>query len=360
MGRPRLNHSLPKYASSYKDVRGKTRVRLRKKGLKQRNVSAKPGTAEFTEEYYGWLNGKYNVAPIFSPRTFDHLIETFYQSSHWTNLEESTKKVHRGQIEGFRRKYGANQVTTMKAHHVYNLLQKMKETPSAANNLRKRLKALFNFAIIKGWRTDNPVDPVRGLKTKKGGFQTWQEEDVATFEKAHPIGTKARLAFDLALYTAQRRGDLATLGPDATRDGSIQLRQQKTDKPLVIPIHVRLAESIAAAYDGHGSFIKSNTGSNYTAESFGNWFADQCRAANIRPGLSLHGLRKAAVRRMAECGLTNAQIKSITGHEGDAEVALYAREANQIKIAAQSMEILNLANFADKDCLTNSERHDNA
>jgi hypothetical protein len=39
---------------------------------------------------------------------------------------------------------------------------------------------------------------------KTQGFRTWTEEDIAAFEATHPIGTRARLALALLLYTAGR------------------------------------------------------------------------------------------------------------------------------------------------------------
>jgi integrase len=69
------------------------------------------------------------------------------------------------------------------------------------------------------------------------------------------------------------------------------------------------------------------------------WFMRSVRAAGLT-GYPLHGLRKAAARRMAEAGLTNQQIKSITGHTTDSEVARYTREAEQVLIADRAMDIL--------------------
>ena len=69
------------------------------------------------------------------------------------------------------------------------------------------------------------------------------------------------------------------------------------------------------------------------------WFMRQCRAAGL-DGYSMHGLRKGFSRRMAEAGLSNQQIKSITGHSGDAEVARYTREAQQAKMAKDAMDIM--------------------
>jgi len=55
----------------------------------------------------------------------------------------------------------------------------------------------------------------------------------------------------------------------------------------------------------------------------------------------LHGLRKAAARRLAEADCTTEQIKAITG-QGDRMVAHYTKDANQRKLA--SAAILKLEN----------------
>jgi len=56
------------------------------------------------------------------------------------------------------------------------------------------------------------------------------------------------------------------------------------------------------------------------------------------PHCSAHGLRKAAARRLAEAGCSNQQIKAITGHKTDKEVARYTAAADQIRLAEQAME----------------------
>lgn len=71
----------------------------------------------------------------------------------------------------------------------------------------------MRFAVTQGFRSDNPVIGVAVPKIKDDGFQTWNEEQIATFEAHHPIGSRARLAFGLLLYTAQRRGDVIRMGP---------------------------------------------------------------------------------------------------------------------------------------------------
>ena len=50
------------------------------------------------------------------------------------------------------------------------------------------------------------------VKVKTTGCRTWSESEIAHFEAAHAIGTKARLAFALLLFTGQRPGDVVKLG----------------------------------------------------------------------------------------------------------------------------------------------------
>lgn len=64
------------------------------------------------------------------------------------------------------------------------------------------------------------------------------------------------------------------------------------------------------------------------------------------PDKSMHGLRKAAARRLAEIGLSNQMIKSVTGHTSDSEVARYTAAADQERMADAAIKSLDLANPA--------------
>jgi len=361
MGRPRtVNTALPRYASAYHDRHGKQRIRLRRTGWPTLQVLAAPGTPEFTEAYHRWLDhGRIETgAARIAPGTFDDLIARFYRSKEWAQIKETTRVTYRGELERFRAKYGDRSASTMTARHVANLINKMAATPSAANNLRKRLGQLFRLAIELGWRTDNPAKSVAGLRIRSKGFATWQEEQIAQFEAHWKVGTVQRLAFDLALHTAQRRSDVRVMGPQHVTNGSIRVKQLKTEKELVIPMHPRLIESILATKTGHLAFITSAKGAPFSTKSFGMWFAKQCRAAGLT-GYSMHGLRKAASRRMAEAGLTNQEIKAITGHVTDSEVARYTREAEQITIAQRAMKVMSLANLPNPDLANQSQVAEN-
>lgn len=279
------------------------------------------------------------------PGSFDDLIVRFYNSHKWKkDIKDSTREQYRGQLERFREKLGHLSVAGVEAKHFQKIFESMGETPTAANNLRKRMKQLMNFAIREGFRADNPVMATEPLKTLVGGFPDWSEEEIAQFEARHAVGTRARIAFDLALFTSQRKADVRLMGPsDRVRD-KIKVTQRKTGKELLIPIHPNLERSLATISADREAFILNDWGKPYTIDSFGMWFKRRCLEAGIT-GRTMHGLRKAAARRLAEVGLSNQMIKSITGHTSDTEVARYTTAVRQERMAETAIEALDLANL---------------
>ena len=83
-------------------------------------------------------------------------------------------------------------------------------------------------------------------KAKSQSRRPWTDEEIAAYESRHAIGTKARLAFALGLYTGQRRTDVIGIGPQHIRDGFLVLTQQKTSAPVDIPLIPKLREIIDA------------------------------------------------------------------------------------------------------------------
>jgi len=345
-----MNRELPPFASAFRDRHGRAHVRFRKTGLPSLYPKAKPGTDEFWQEYLAWKEG----APIAAgtnraePGTFDDLISQFYRSIPWRNIpKDSTRKVYKGELERFRVTYGPRRVATMSAKNVTKLMEKMADTPSAANNLLKRLRQLFNYSIVLGMRSDNPAKAVRAVKSNTGGFHEWTEAEIAQYEARHEVGTKARLALAILLCTAQRRSDAVVMGEDADKPGYVRVRQLKTDALLSIRIHPELKEARDACPSGAPTFLVSQWGTPFTKESFGNWFRKRCNEAGL-PQCAAHGLRKAASRRMAELNLSNQLIKSITGHSTDSEVARYTKNADQARMADDAMTALERPRLANK------------
>jgi integrase len=158
------------------------------------------------------------------------------------------------------------------------------------------------FAIVEGFRRDNPAVGIARIKTRSNGFHSWTEDEIAIFEARHPVGTKARLALALGLYTAQRRSDVIRMGRQHIADGMLSLRQQKTRTTLTIPVHPELTAIMAASSTGNLTFLVTEYGRPFTAAGFGGWFRKRCDEAGLPKECAFHGLRKAACTRLADAG----------------------------------------------------------
>lgn len=347
---------LPQWVSEYKDRHGKPRYRFRRKGFAQYLFKHAPGTEGFLPEYEACKQGiaAEPTAPgagRAAPGSFDDLINRYYRSPDFLDPSDRTRVVYRGVIERWRKSYGKGKVRDLQAKHVAAMMADMLPHRTAANMLRKRLRALMQFAIREGLATENPVVATKPYKVDSAGFHTWTEDEIAQFEAHHPIGSKARLALDLMLWTGQRGGDARVMGPQHVKNKRLLVTQQKTGATVSLPILPALAASIVAAKPGALVFLLSEHGKPYSPKGFGNKFRQWCDEAGL-PQCSAHGLRKAAARRFAEAGCSNQQIKAWTGHTTDSEVSRYTAAADQQSMADAAGEML-MANLRDR--LANQE-----
>ena len=335
---------LPQWVSEYRDRHGKPRYRFRRKGFAQYLFKHAPGTEGFRQEYEACKQGiaAEQIIPgadRVKPGSFDDLIARYYRSPDFLDPGERTQAVYRGVIERWRVKYGSAMVRDLEPRHVADMMAAMLPHRTAANMLRKRLRALMQFAIREGMATTNPVAATKPYKIEGEGFHTWTEDEIAAYEARHPIGTTARLAFDLMLWTGQRGGDARVMGPQNIQGKRMVITQEKTKATVSLPILPALATSIMATRSGALVFILSEHGKPYSRKGFGNKVRQWCDEAGL-PLCSAHGLRKAAARRFAEAGCSNQQIKAWTGHTTDSEVARYTAAADQEALSDAAAEKL--------------------
>src|SRR5262249_56192180 len=107
-----------------------------------------------------------------------------------------------------------------------------------------------------------------------------------------------RVALAVLLYTAQRRGDVVRMGWQHLQGDSIAVRQEKTNSPLLIPVHPELAHALSSVPRTNLTFLITKHGRPFTSASFGNWFRKRCNEAGL-PQCSAHGLSKCAATRLA-------------------------------------------------------------
>ncbi|WP_229719815.1 tyrosine-type recombinase/integrase [Asaia siamensis] len=232
--------------------------------------------------------------------------------------------------------YAAGMVAEFEPVHIRRIMARHADTPAAANNRLKILRLAFDHAVDDGWRQDNPAKTVKKYREKAEGATPWKEEQITQFLDHWPVGTAPRLALLLLLYSGQRRSDVVRMGRQHVRGDLLEVTQQKTGASLMIPLHSVLAYELEHAPQ-EGTFLQTGKGEAFTANGFYMRFKSWRAAAGLPDGLSPHGLRKAAARRLAEAGCSAHQIAAITGHATLSEVERYTRAADQEMLARAAM-----------------------
>jgi integrase len=357
----RTKSGLPKHCSWNYDHHGKRRVRFRKNGFST-YLAGIPWSDDFMRQYAAALDGvKGQSSNIGAERTkagtISALIVSYYKLV-FPLLKPSTQAVRRNILERFRREHGDKPVAKLQHEHIASIIAAKANTPEAANNLRKVLRHLLDHAVAIRMITANPAAGIRKFKTVGDGVHTWSEDEVAAFEKRHPLGSRAYLALALLLCTGQRRSDMVRMGWQHVRGNKIAVRQEKTNTPLLIPIVPALARALDAVPSGNLTFLLTERGAPFTSAGFGNWFRDRCDEAQL-PQCSAHGLRKLAATRLADAGCSEREIMAVTGPKSVSEVSRYTKAADQSRLAEQAMnkiaaraereqELSNLATRLDK------------
>jgi len=350
-----MTSDLPPNVRPVKDRHGKIRYRFRRKGWASAYLPGGPGDADFHNAYAAIITGGASApAPIKSPakaipRTIDDLVSKMRASPRWQRKAARTQLVQGRILERFAgnrdpkgRRYGDRPVEAITVAWLDRIFAGMSETPAAANVLRKVLSGLVDHANRLGWRTDNPVRLTETYKEGEG-HHTWTEAEIAQYRATHQLGGMARLTLELALNTAARRCNVATLTRDDIVDGRINVDHVKgndeTSVPL-LPTTKAALEALPAAPIKH--LVITQFGKPFTVAGLGNRMRKWCDEAGLEH-CSLHGLRKATSRRIAESGGTDAEGQAITGHRKSETFAHYRAKANRSTMADRAMSNLTSA-----------------
>jgi len=236
-----------KYVHGFIDRNGHPRFYFRRHG-KQVALPGSPWSAEFMDAYQRLMSLKPVLQHVGSdrvkPRSIHALAIAYYDSAAFKALKPITQGVYRNIIERFCRETdgdgslnGDKSAVTIKSHQVEELMEARKAKPDSANGLRKVLREMMKVAVKLEWRDSDPTLGVKKIKPKRqGGFHRWFDAEIAQYEARHPIGTKARLAMALGLYTGQARQDVIAMGeqhitreydPEEDRDRNPQLGPQE-------------------------------------------------------------------------------------------------------------------------------------
>lgn len=341
------------YVQVFKDRHGKERLYYRRSGDKRVVLRGPLGSAEFEQNYRAALAagkaGQLTQPEPTNPHTYKWLCLKYFKSADFLRLDPGTQRTRQLIIEhtwaepvtpGSAVLIGDCPLNRFNAKIVRVLRDRKMKLPHAANGRVKTVRRIFKWAMENDLVEDNPARDVQYLKTGDGGYHTWTDDEIAKFEKHWPIGSKARLAFALLRYLGVRRSDVVRIGRQHVRDGWLRFTTKKCPTPLELPMPPALQAVIEASETGDLTYLLTEYGKSFTDAGFGNWFRERCDAAELSH-CSAHGLRKAAATALAEAGASAHQLMAWFGWKSLKEAERYTRAANQKKLAASVVTLIN-------------------
>lgn len=368
MERPvKKNRYLPRYTVEDVDRHGNARVYLRRPGERKIRLREPVGTTAFMDEYHRHLgNGGASSQPPKAKKaisraavgTFRWLCTKYFSSVEFRQLDPMTQRTRRSILEAACQEpvergqaspvYGDLQISRFDTRIVRVLRDRKvgedgRTGAAAANNRLKAIRRVFAYGVEYHGLERNCGRDVSKLKLESEGYHSWTLEEITEFEKVHQVGTKARMALALLLYTGQRISDVAVMGRQHISAGWLSLRQHKNRyrHPVTVefPVVAELQRIINASPTGDMTFLTTEYGKPFTTNGLGNKFRTWCDQAGLQH-CSAHGLRKACAARLAELGCTSHEIMSITGHRSLNEVERYTAAARRRISAKAAVEKL--------------------
>ncbi len=373
-----------RYVLADRSQRGQTRyyVQLRN-GLPKIRIRAEFGTRAFDDEcdaaiisqiaLYGDTTDYVNAQKQRSeprpelpteppkPHTLRWYWTLYKHSDHWLGelavgergLSESTRLQRTGLIESLLPENGEKpfEVLTRKV-----IKAEMKaRTPSQAGNLLSALRGMIRWMIDES-HLDEDDDPTIGLKSGKakasresGGFVPWTEGDMALYRTKWPLGTEARLMFDILHHTFLRLGDAHRFGPphlrQIVRKMAVQIATEKSrgNTTVTVPVHPDFAESLrAAGIVGAEVFAGKLVKGRVLPMNKNAWAAKFKKYAVLagvnEPKKSCHGVRKTRAEVAAYANCTESQMMAMFGWTDPKMPAHYIAKANRERLGMSGME----------------------
>jgi integrase len=327
-----------RFIQQYVDRHGKLRYYFRR-GNQRGPLPGLLGSDEFMRAYGNYLGTEAipTKTVLTTDRTFGRLVLNFYASRAFKDVKASSQKTYRNVLEPLAKVHGHRAVADLNRKQAEKLLHDIGlKKPAMANLTKSVLKLLFEIAIKEEWREDNPFVGIEPFKS--GTFHTWNEGELRQFEQHWPLGTRERLAYELLLQTGQRVGDVAKMRRQDIVNGELHVIQQKTGAELYLPVVPEL-ELALRAYPVKGmALIGDRDGKPISVGYLSEFMREAINEAGLPGRCKPHGLRKAAMRRLAELGRSEKQIAAVSGHKSLREVQRYTEAASQRLLAQDAMK----------------------
>lgn len=260
-----------------------------------------------------------------TPTTLGELLRRYSATAEAQDAAFSTKVVRARSFDCAIRRFGGTlKLREMEERgfrtRLYDWRDSLAATPGAARQHLRHLCAVFNWAVDRGIMRDNPAAAMRHTRSASRAEITWSAADIAAFRKT--ASPQIRDAFDLALWTGLRVGDVRELRAFQFDEGWLTVIPQKTRRlgtrlffpyHLLPPLGAVVIRLFSAERQAHANVLRNLEGLPWGKRAF----EYQVQATMVRAGiqgLHFHDLRGTLITMLLEAGCTEAEVGSISGH----------------------------------------------
>ncbi len=307
--------------------------------LTRKRIHGEPGTPEFLESYK-----EASAATGHDRNTLSGIIHEFVRSPEFAQLALRTRTDYHRHLLTIGEVFGDAPLEVLQDRRFRALALKERDRIAQASTKQADywwavLRRILSWAVDRGMLETNVCKGGGRLYRSDRRDRIWQPEQIdALMQAASP---QMQLAVLLALYTAQRQGDLLALRWNAWDGRRLKLTQHKTGQQVIIPAVLPLREAMANAPRTAVTILTNTRGRPWSANSFRSAFQKTRARAKIT-GLTFHDLRGTCLTWLAEAGCTEAEIAAISGHKTVSRSAMDGYVSRTSDLAESAMRKLEI------------------
>jgi integrase len=282
--------------------------------------------------------------------TLFSLIAAYKVSGEFTKKADRTKIDYMRYLKMIENKFGTLPLHLVVKPETRGMFKKWRDDIAANGGDRQAdyawgmLARVLSVAKDRGSITANVCERGGRLYHVDRAEIIWQPEHIKAFGEV--ASEHLCFAMLLALWTAQRQGDLIKLTWSQYDGTHIRFQQGKTKARVIIPVGSVLKEALDARRPekADGTILRNSYGKPWTSDGLrSSWGMATTKADLDDADLRFHDLRGTAVTRLSLAGCTDQEIAAITGHN-EADVARIIRvyRGGRFELAEQAMAKLNL------------------
>jgi len=285
-------------------------------------MQSEPFTDAWWSEYALLLKG---TPPPPKGKTFRALIASYKRSDRFTKRAPRTRRDYDKVLAFVEDRLGGQDVGKVRRHHV--VAWRDQNTGRFADYLVQVLRVLFEHAIDKGWRDDNPAKGVQTVYRPSGTRKAWPDDLVRAARETATGETL--LLFELLVGTGQRIGDVLRMRWSDIAGDAIHVGQGKTGAELWVPFTDRLRETLREAPRRGETILTGKRGRPLSYRAAADRMRKLRAAIGAGEAHDTHALRYTTTAELAALGCDDDLIMAVTGHRTKAMVAKYAGAARQ-------------------------------